>query len=106
MKRRSLPGQINRRAVWKYPPKGTHNALRTTEEFPGKDFALKGANWLNLTARSVVPLERRKVFAQRCFNAAIKQCASAMAKAEKRNSKQEAQRLREIIVWLRGYRPL
>lgn len=86
-------------SIWRNPPKPEVPLIRSREAFPGKTFLEKGIDWV-AAEETNIPLGRRKLFAKKCYDEALRRCNIAFQKARKNGPKAEAQRLGEIITWI------
>ncbi len=91
-------------SIWRKPPKTDFESLNTSEKFPGKAFAIRGARWLNATMKTNIPLERRKDFAKNCFQSAIDIVVKRLVAAREKNDVPEVQKLEVIRDWLKNYK--
>lgn len=91
-------------SLWKKPPKTDFESLNTSEKFPGKAFAIRGARWLNATMKTNIPLEQRKYFARKCFQSAIDIVVKRLTAAREKNDVPEVKKLEVIRDWLGSYK--
>jgi len=94
------PKKGNTGKAWKLPRTVAFKSLNTREQFPGKKFAIKGANWLNATMKTNFSWPRRKQFARMNFQSALRFCRTAKRNALRKRDNDEAEQLGEIILWL------